>query len=44
MASLCYRTLFTYITEDDLQGLRSYLENKRILVDDRDEVSYDCVY
>ncbi|XP_014273864.1 kinase D-interacting substrate of 220 kDa isoform X5 [Halyomorpha halys] len=37
MASLCYRNLFTYITEDDLQGLRSYLENKRVLVDDKDE-------
>lgn len=37
MASLCYRALFTYIAEDDLQGLQAYLENKRILVDDKDD-------
>lgn len=39
MVSLCYRSLASYITDDNLAGLQSFLENKRVQVDDRDEVS-----
>lgn len=39
MVSLCYRSLASYITDDNLVGLQSFLENKRVQVDDRDEVS-----
>ncbi|XP_011701700.1 PREDICTED: kinase D-interacting substrate of 220 kDa [Wasmannia auropunctata] len=37
MVSLCYRSLASYITDDNLVGLQSFLENKRVQVDDRDE-------
>ncbi|XP_011303261.1 kinase D-interacting substrate of 220 kDa isoform X2 [Fopius arisanus] len=37
MVSLCYRSLATYIAEDNLQGLQGFLEVKRIAIDDRDE-------
>ncbi|XP_015122947.1 kinase D-interacting substrate of 220 kDa B isoform X2 [Diachasma alloeum] len=37
MVSLCYRSLATYIAEDNLQGLQGFLEIKRIAIDDRDE-------
>ncbi|XP_039292583.1 kinase D-interacting substrate of 220 kDa B [Nilaparvata lugens] len=37
MVSLCYRALFNYIQDDNIIGLQTYLENKRVLVDDRDE-------
>lgn len=37
MVSLCYRTLLSYITDDNLPGLQTFLENKRVIVDDRDE-------
>ncbi|KAI4495270.1 hypothetical protein M0804_001471 [Polistes exclamans] len=37
MVSLCYRTLASYITDDNLAGLQSFLENRRTQVDDRDE-------
>ncbi|KMQ97513.1 kinase d-interacting substrate [Lasius niger] len=37
MVSLCYRSLTSYITDDNLAGLQSFLENKRVQVDDRDE-------
>ncbi|XP_024226522.1 kinase D-interacting substrate of 220 kDa isoform X7 [Bombus impatiens] len=37
MVSLCYRSLASYITDDNLAGLQSFLENKRVLIDDRDE-------
>ncbi|XP_072767062.1 uncharacterized protein Arms isoform X2 [Anoplolepis gracilipes] len=39
MVSLCYRSLTSYITDDNLVGLQSFLENKRVQVDDRDENS-----
>ncbi|XP_011877239.1 PREDICTED: kinase D-interacting substrate of 220 kDa isoform X3 [Vollenhovia emeryi] len=39
MVSLCYRSLAGYITDDNLAGLQSFLENKRVPVDDRDENS-----
>lgn len=39
MVSLCFRSLAGYINDDNLQGLQSFLENKQIQVDDRDEVS-----
>lgn len=39
MVSLCYRSLASYITDDNLVGLQSFLENKRVQVDDKDEVS-----
>lgn len=38
MVSLCYQNLLHYVTEDNLPGLQNFLENKRILVDDKDEV------
>ncbi|KOC69442.1 Kinase D-interacting substrate of 220 kDa [Habropoda laboriosa] len=37
MVSLCYRSLASYITDDNLAGLQNFLENKRIQIDDRDE-------
>ncbi|XP_071870721.1 ankyrin repeat-rich membrane spanning isoform X1 [Bombus fervidus] len=37
MVSLCYRSLASYITDDNLAGLQNFLENKRVLIDDRDE-------
>ncbi|TGZ46633.1 Uncharacterized protein DBV15_04030 [Temnothorax longispinosus] len=37
MVSLCYRSLASYITDDNLVGLQNFLENKRVQVDDRDE-------
>lgn len=39
MVSLCYRSLASYISDDNLVGLQSFLENKRVQIDDRDEVS-----
>jgi len=38
MVSLCFRSLVNYITDDNLVGLQNFLENKRVQVDDRDEV------
>nr|CAD7439792.1 unnamed protein product [Timema bartmani] len=38
MVSLCFRSLVNYITDDNLIGLQNFLENKRVQVDDRDEV------
>lgn len=38
MVSLCYRSLAGYINEDNLQGLQSFLENKQVQIDDKDEV------
>ncbi|KAK4875156.1 hypothetical protein RN001_011578 [Aquatica leii] len=37
MVSLCYRSLAGYVNEDNLQGLQSFLENKQVQVDDKDE-------
>ncbi|XP_046681629.1 kinase D-interacting substrate of 220 kDa B isoform X2 [Homalodisca vitripennis] len=37
MVSLCYRSLLHFVTEDNLPGLQNFLENKRVLVDDKDE-------
>lgn len=39
MVSLCYRALHNYISENNLEGLQGFLENRRVLVDDRDDVS-----
>ncbi|XP_066585222.1 kinase D-interacting substrate of 220 kDa isoform X2 [Prorops nasuta] len=39
MASLCYRSLAAFITDDNLAGLQNFLESKRVQVDDRDENS-----
>lgn len=38
MVSLCFRSLVNYITDDNLAGLKNFLENKRVQIDDRDEV------
>jgi hypothetical protein len=38
MVSLSYRTFANYIVEDNLVGLRVFLENRHVVVDDRDEV------
>lgn len=40
MVSLCYRALHNYISENNLEGLQGFLENRRVLVDDRDDVRY----
>lgn len=40
MVSLCYRALHNYISENNLEGLQGFLENRRVLVDDRDDVKY----
>uniref|UniRef100_A0A8D8VMQ1 Kinase D-interacting substrate of 220 kDa n=1 Tax=Cacopsylla melanoneura TaxID=428564 RepID=A0A8D8VMQ1_9HEMI len=37
MVSLCYRTLQSYIAEDNLESLQNFLENKRTVTDDRDD-------
>ncbi|XP_050438171.1 kinase D-interacting substrate of 220 kDa B isoform X2 [Adelges cooleyi] len=37
MVSLCYRALHNYISENNLEGLQGFLENRRVLVDDRDD-------
>lgn len=37
MVSLCFRTLSTFVNEDNLQGLKNLLENKQVQIDDRDE-------
>ncbi|XP_071446780.1 kinase D-interacting substrate of 220 kDa B [Hetaerina americana] len=37
MASITFRSIVGFIQEDNLQGLQNFLENKRVLVDDRDE-------
>lgn len=42
MVSLCFRNLAGYVNDDNLPGLQSFLENKEVQVDDRDEVSF-CV-
>ena len=39
MVSLSYRTFANYIVEDNLVGLRVFLENRHVVVDDRDEVN-----
>jgi len=38
MVSLSYRSLANYILEDNLIGLRGFLENRHVVIDDRDEV------
>ncbi|CAB0009215.1 unnamed protein product, partial [Nesidiocoris tenuis] len=40
MVSLSHKTLTTFIAEDDVQGLQTYLENKKVSVDDKDEHSW----
>ncbi|XP_014244027.1 kinase D-interacting substrate of 220 kDa B isoform X2 [Cimex lectularius] len=37
MVSLCHRAFITFISEDDVQGLLNYLDNKKINIDDKDE-------
>ncbi|KAJ8917768.1 hypothetical protein NQ315_010674 [Exocentrus adspersus] len=37
MVSLCFRSLSDYINNDNLQGLQSFLENKQVQIDDKDE-------
>lgn len=51
MVSLCYRSLAGFIVDNNLQALHAFLENKQILIDDRDEVcsnilsiSSHCIY
>lgn len=39
MVSLCFRSLATYINDNNFDGFQSFLESKQIQVDDRDEVS-----
>lgn len=41
MVSLCYRALHNYISENNLEGLQGFLENRRVLVDDRDDVRFN---
>lgn len=44
MVSLCYRALHNYISENNLEGLQGFLENRRVLVDDRDDVRYNAIH
>ncbi|XP_049824208.1 kinase D-interacting substrate of 220 kDa B isoform X3 [Aethina tumida] len=37
MVSLCYRNLIGFINDDNIQGLESFLENKQVQIDDKDE-------
>nr|CAG4641467.1 EOG090X019S [Eurycercus lamellatus] len=37
MVSLSYRPLANFIVEDNLVGLRGFLENRHVVIDDRDE-------
>ncbi|XP_044755573.1 kinase D-interacting substrate of 220 kDa B isoform X5 [Coccinella septempunctata] len=37
MLSLCFRSLETYINDDNLDGLRAFLENKQVQIEDRDD-------
>ncbi|CAH1969286.1 unnamed protein product [Acanthoscelides obtectus] len=37
MVSLCYRSIIGFVNDDNLQGLQSFLENKQVQVDDKDE-------
>ncbi|XP_045472917.1 kinase D-interacting substrate of 220 kDa B isoform X2 [Harmonia axyridis] len=37
MLSLCFRSLETYINDDNLAGLRSFLENKQVQIEDKDD-------
>lgn len=37
--SLCFRSLTDYINNDNIQGLQSFLENKQVQIDDKDEVA-----
>ena len=39
MVSLSYRTLANFIFDDNLSGFRGLLENRHVVVDDRDEVN-----
>lgn len=39
MGTLGYRALLQYIESNDLNGLKTFLDTRHILVDDRDEVS-----
>ena len=38
MVSLAYRSLANFVVEDNLIGLRAYLENRNVTIDERDEV------
>jgi hypothetical protein len=38
MAAIGHRTIANLIADDDLPGLQSLLESRRVNVDDRDEV------
>ncbi|CAG9821942.1 unnamed protein product [Phaedon cochleariae] len=37
MVSLCFKSLTNFINDDNIQGLQSFLENKQVQVDDKDE-------
>ncbi|CAH1134842.1 unnamed protein product [Ceutorhynchus assimilis] len=37
MVSLCFQSLISFVNNDNLPGLQSYLENKQIQIDDKDE-------
>ncbi|CAH0555430.1 unnamed protein product [Brassicogethes aeneus] len=37
MVSLCYRSLAVFINDDNLQGLQSFLDNKQVQIDDKDD-------
>lgn len=43
MVSLSYRSLANFIVDDNLLGLRGFLENRHVVVDDRDDVSFRCL-
>ena len=38
MVSLSYRSLVNFVVEDNLIGFRGFLDNRNVVIDDRDEV------
>lgn len=44
MVSLCFRSLTSFVLDDNLPGLQAFLENKQVQVDDKDEVcAVSCI-
>ena len=41
MVSVSYKTLVNYIYDDNYDEFRACLNNKRIIIDDKDEVRFD---
>lgn len=44
MGTLGHRALLQYIESNDLSGLKTFLDTRHLPVDDRDEVSDQCIF